>query len=241
MRNLALASVLLLSFNLFSQELTEKVTLKLYTNFDCSPKYIYHDTNTANGTTLREYEKEINGFNFSPAIVLNSKKGNSSEIEISRFRYSNKYAKEYSVIDSTGAVENTLSGSYNKQFELFLRYEYKLHLFKKKDWETIKPILGFSASPFFQWKKSEPLLSNEYTSSNTSVGLYLSIVPRVEYVINERWYLDLNIPIALVTTHYARIRHNSPNLPIDERVETIFDFYNCPVSFAIRFGIGVKI
>lgn len=241
MKNLAILSVLLLSFNLFSQEFTESVDIKLYTNFDYSPKYIYHDTNNANGTTLREYEKEINGFNFSPAIVFNNKNGNSNEIEISRVRYSNKYAKEYSVIDSTGAIENTLSGSYNKQFELFLRYEYKLHLFKKKDWETIKPILGFSATPFFQWNKSEPLRSYEYTSSNTSVGLYLSIVPRLEYVINERWYLDLNIPIALVTTHYTRIGYNNPNLPIDERVVSIFEFYNGPVSIAIRFGIGIKI
>lgn len=241
MRNLAILSVLLLSFNLFSQEFTESVDFKLYTNFDYSPKYIYHDIESASGTTLREYEKEINGFNFSPAIVFNNKKGNSNELEISRFRFSNNYSKEYSILDSTGAVENTLPGSYNKEFELFFRYEYKLHLFKKKDWEKIKPILGFSATPFFQWNKSEPSRSNEFSSSNTSVGLYLSIVPRVEYVINERWYLDLNIPIALVTTHYTRIRHDNPTLPIDERVVSIFEFYNGPVSFAIRFGIGIKI
>lgn len=241
MRNIALASVLLLSSNLFSQEFTESVDIKLYSNFDYSPRYIYHDTDNANGTTLREYEKEITGFSFSPAIVFNNKKGNSNEIEISRFRFSNNYTNEYSVLDSSGAEIDEFPGNYNKDFELFLRYEYKQHLFKKKDWEKIKPILGFSATPFFQWNKSEPSRSNEFSSSNTFVGLYLSIVPRVEYVINDRWYLDLNIPIALLTTHYTRTRLDSPNLPIDERVVSTFDFYNSPVTFAIRFGVGIRI
>ncbi len=236
-----LAFFLFLSFNLFSQDQSGRVGIKLYTNFDYTPKYLYHDTDTMNGSSIREYEKEINGFNFSPALVFQDRKGNSSEIELSRLRYANNYSNEYSVIDSTGAEINEYPGSYKKEFELFIRYEYKLHLFKKKDWETIIPILGFSATPFFQWNKSEPLRSYEYTSSNTSLGLYLSIIPRVEYVINERWYLDLNIPIALVTTHYTRIRHDNPTLPIDERVVSIFEFYNGPVSFAIRFGIGIKI
>lgn len=230
--------LLFLSVNLFSQKLTERVAVKLYTNFDYSPKYIHHESDTTNGITLVEYEKEINGFNFSPALVLYNKKGNSSEIEISRLRYSNNYNKEYNDIDSTGNVVNILSGNRIKQFELFIRYEYKLYMFKNKDWKTIKPIIGFSTTPFVQWSKLAPLLSTEYSSSKTSVGLYLSVIPRIEYVINERWYLDLNLPLSLITTHYTTIRDDNPMLPQNERVESFFDLYNGPVSFAIRFGIG---
>ena len=232
---------LFLSLNLLGQEQTERVNFKLYTNFDYSPKYINHESDIDDGYSLRENEKEINGFNFSPALVFFNRKGNSSEIEISRFKYLNKFNKVYTVIDSTDAVGSTLLGSYDKQFELFVRYEYRLHLLKNKNEKALKPIIGFSATPFFQWNISDPVLSNEYPSSKASIGLYLSVIPRIEYAINERWYLDLNIPLALVTTHYTRIRHDSPLLPENKRLETIVDFYNGPVSFAIRFGVGIKI
>ena len=177
MKNICLLLLLFLSLNLLGQEPSKSFDIKLYTNFDYTPKYLYHETDTMNGSSIREYEKEINCFNFSPALAFHGRKGNSSEIELSRLRYANNYSNEYSVIDSSGAEIDEYPGNYKKEFESYIRYEYKLHLFKKKDWETIKPILGFSATPFFQWNKSEPLLSNEYTSSNTSEGLYLSIVP----------------------------------------------------------------
>lgn len=241
MNRLSIIILLFLSVNLYGQENTERVDFKLYTNYDYSPKYIYYESGDTNGISLREYEKEINGFNFSPALVFYNKKGNSFEIEISRLRFSNKFNKVYTLIDSTGNVSTILSGDNNKQFELFLRYEYKLYIFKKKDWKTIKPIIGFSATPFVQWSKYDPLLSTEYSSSKTTVGLYLSVIPRIEYVLNERWYLDLNIPLSLVTSHYTRIRNDNSSLPINERAENIFDLYNTPISFAIRFGIGFKI
>lgn len=60
------------------------------------------------------------------------------------------------------------SNDYEKQFELFLRYAYKLALFKKKEWEKLKPVIGFSASLYFQRNKYEPQLSNEFLSARTN-------------------------------------------------------------------------
>lgn len=236
MNKIGILFLLFISVNLFSQDFSERVDVKLYTNFDYTPKYLYNDSDT-----LREYEKEFNGFNFSPALVFYTPNGNSSEIEISRFRFSNIYNKEYSLIDSIGAVENIFSEDHEKQFELFLRYEYKLALFKRKEWERIKPGIGFSASPYIQWNKRQPELSNEFATSRTTVGLFLSVIPRVEYKLNDRWYLDLNIPLSIVTMNYITTKTNSPNLPIDERTEHIIDFHNGPIALAIRFGVGYMI
>ena len=225
-----------LSANLFSQDISERVDVKLYTNFDYTPKYIYSASDT-----LREYEKEMNGFNFSPALVFYTQKGNSNEIEISRFSYSNNYNKVYSVIDSSGATVDVFSDDYEKKFELFLRYEYKLALFKKRDWEKIKPVIGFSATPYIQWNKYQPLLSNEFNTSRTTVGVFLSVIPRIEYKLNDRWYLDLNVPLSVLTMNYITNRNQSPLLPEDERKEHIVDFHNGPIAVAVRFGVGFVI
>ena len=235
MNRICFLFLLFLSTKLLSQESTERVDIKLYTNFDYTPKYLYNDSDT-----LREYEKEINGFNFSPAMVFYSQNGNSNEIEISRFRLSNIYNKEYRLIDSLGA-EEIFSANYEKQFELFLRYEYKLALFKEKEWEKFKTVIGFSATPYFQWIKHQPEVSYEFSSSRTTVGLFLSVIPRVEYKLNDRWYLDLNIPLSLVTMNYITNKSNNPLLPVEDRKVSIIDFHNGPIAFAVRFGVGYMI
>jgi hypothetical protein len=236
MKKLPLALLLFLSVNLFSQDLSKKIDFKLYTNFDYTPKYLYNDSDT-----LREYEREINGFNFSPALVFNTQSGNSSEIEISRFRFSNIYNKEYSTINSTGAVEDIISGDYKKQFELFLRYEYKIGLLKKKGWERFKPVIGFSATPYIKWNKNIPGLSNTFSTSRTTVGLFMSVIPRIEYKLNDKWYLDLNIPLSVLTMDFITNKADNPNLPIEERTVHTVEFYNGPIAVAVRFGVGYMI
>jgi len=236
--------LILISTNLFGQkDLNKKrsIDFKLYSNFDFSSKYIDYGIDTNTDISRNEYTKEIHGFNFSPALVFYTKKGNSSEIEISRLDYSNKLKKEYTLLDSTGVLLNVISGNVQKQFELYLRYEYKLRLFKNKDWKKLKPIIGFSGTPFVLWEKTEPLLNTEFEMSRTIVGLYLSVIPRIEYSINERWYFDLNIPVALGTYHFTSIRNEDPSLSLEDRTKDFIDFYNTPVSFAIRFGIGFRI
>jgi hypothetical protein len=156
-------------------------------------------------------------------------------------RYSLLYNKEYSVVDSIGALENIISEDYEKLFEFYLRYEYKLALFKKKGWEKFKPVIGFSASPYIQWNKHQPGLSNAFPTSRTTVGLFMSVIPRVEYQLNDHWYLDLNLPLSILTMNYITNRTNNPNLPIEDRTSHIIDFHNGPIAFAVRFGVGYMI
>ncbi len=240
MNKLIFVLLLFLSFNLFGQESVKSTDVKLYTSYDYIPKYVQFELDTANREIIN-YEREISAFNFSPAIVFYNKKGNSTEIELSRLRYTNSFNEEYSVYDSTGMVYNTISGKYEKQFELFLRYEYKVSLFKKKNWKTIRPIIGFSAMPFVSWNKTQPLLSTEFETSKTIMGIYLSVIPRIEYIISDRWYVDLNVPIAVSTSHYTIIKSEDPALDLNERVIEIMDYYNTPISFSIRLGLGFKI
>lgn len=243
-RTVLLLQLIFFSAYIFGQseiKKTKQFDAKLYTNFDFIPEYISYESDTINGTSRNEDVRKISGFNFSPSFGFKTKKGNSYEIEVSRLKYSNNYNKEYIRFDSTGGIKTVLSGNNHKQFELYLRYEYKLNLFKSKDWEKFKPIIGLSATPFVTWNKSEPVLSTEFPISETVAGLYLSVVPRIEYFISEKWYLDFNIPVAFVTGHYKSTTSEDPSIALNERTESVIDFYNGPVSFAVRFGLGYKI
>lgn len=236
--------LLFVSAHIFGQENTKEtkqIDLKIYTNFSFTSNYTELGKGSINGTTKLEHTKGFDGFRFSPAIVFYNKKGNSSEIEISRLKYSNNYKEEYISLDSTGAKLTTVSGYTQKEFEFYFRYEYQLRLFKKKNWKTIKPSLGFSATPFVAWNKTEPVLSTEFASSKTIIGVYLSVIPRIEYAINEKWYLDLNFPIAIATAHFTSMKNEDPSLSSEESNINNFDFYNAPWDFAIRFGLGFRL
>jgi len=225
----------------FGQDTMRNNGLMLYTNFDFNPMYLYMESETMNDTTRVIYQKEWNGFSFSPAFIHYNKKDNSSEIEISRLKFENDYVKEYTVEDSTGEMIEVLSGAIVKQFELFLRYEYKVRLFKDKDWEKINPSIGFSATPFFKWYRNDPLVTTEFSSSNTDIGVYFSVIPGIEYCINDKWYIGLNMPLAILTACYTTITNDNPIVSVNERKQSSISYYNLPVGIAIRIGIGFRI
>ena len=236
--------LLFVSTHIFGQENTNKakqIDLKLYTNFSFIHRYTELGKDTLNGTTRLEHTKDFYGFSFSPAFVFYNKKGNSSEIEISRLNYTNNYIKEYTQLDSTGAIMHVISGHTKKEFDFHFRYEYQLRLFKKKDWKRINLSIGFSATPFVEWNKTEPTLSTEFVSSKTIIGVYLSVIPRIEYTINEKWYLDLNIPIAVANAYYTSIKDEDPSIPSEESNVNSFNFYNAPRDLTIRFGLGFRL
>lgn len=228
-----------MSGTLWGQEQAKKIDIKLYTNFDYTPEYIYHNSDTINETI--EQNNEFNGFNFSPAIVFYNKKGNSSEIELSRLSYKNAFNKKYYVLDSTASHIAVFSGEYKQQFDIFLRYEYKIFLFKKNEWEKLKTIIGFSAMPFYHWEKEDPLLSSGFSTSSSYIGLSLALVPRIEYNINERWYFDFNVPVSILRANFMTFKNNNPAISIENRVESVINFYQTPISFAIRFGVGFRL
>lgn len=237
MNKLSFIFLLFLSGTLLGQEQAKKIDVKLFTNFDFTPKYIYLNKDT-NWNENIEYNREINGFNFSPAIVFHNKKGNYSEIEISRLNYKSTYNEDYFVLDSSDSHNDVLSSEYKMQFEIFLRYEYKIVLFKKKDWKKLKPIIGFSATPFYHWEKEEPMVSSGFSKSASYFGLSLSLVPRVRYNLNEKWYLDFNVPVSLFNLSYNTFKNENPAISIENRRESSIDFYNTPIGFAVRFGVG---
>ena len=239
-REIIVTVFLIMSLVVFSQETPSNKSLKVYTSYNWAAFYNQADTSLQPGVTIMNYEREIGVFNFSPSFVIHNSKGNSHEFELTRVFYQNNYQKTYDEIDSTGNVANIVSGELIKQFQLHLRYEYVWSLFKQKDWKKLNGFLGFSASPFYKWNKQEPLTSMSYTKSEKSMGLYFSVIPRVQYNINKRLYLDLNFPIALLTAQYTTQFSDNPALAINERQQSTIDIEQLPFGFAVRIGMGFR-
>lgn len=234
--------LLILSISLFGQEKTIKEkSLKLYTNFNLTSYYPDSSSNSQPGFTRMNYEKEMSVFNFSPAIVFRNQKGNSHELELSRLWIQKQTTETYDVLDSTGQIVNTISGETVNRFHIQLRYEYTIGLFKKKNWVKLNPSIGFSAAPFYRWEKYSYPISTQFPISKSSLGIYLAVIPRIQYNLNEKWYLDLNVPISIVTVQFNTQRNEDPSIPVNQRTTNTIGFYNTPFGYAIRFGLGMRL
>lgn len=234
-----LLTLLIISSTIYAQEDERKNEFKLYSSFDYSPKNIDHKIDSANGYEIIFEEKEIRAFNISPAFVFVNKKGNSSELELSRIGYYQNYDKEFTLIDSTG-VEYNVEGAKQNFFELFIRYEYKWHLFKKKKWEKFAPIIGVSATPFYQGSWIKSLKSTDFPISKMSYGMYFSAIPRLEYNFTEKLFIDLNVPINFLRLAYTRVKTEDPRIPVENRTTSGFSADSGPISFSVRLGIGYR-
>lgn len=225
----------------YSQDTPKKLSFLFYSNFDLSSRYLYRGEGSTDGVSHRLYTREFNGFGFSPAVKIKNPRGNAHYLEISRLRYDNDYSEEYFYVDSTGVASPAIAGEDVRHFECYLRYEYSLGLFKRRNWEKLGLSLGFSACPFFNRNKTIPLLSSEYPITTTSTGVYLSVIPRIEYNINEKWFLDVNLPLALVTAEYMLTRIDNPAIEPNQRLNGIFDFRQGPIGVAVRLGLGFRL
>lgn len=233
--------LLLISSMSFAQDTTKSKSIKIYSNYDFSSWYLYAISDAAVATGNFGVEQETNLFYFSPVFAWNNKKGNSFEIEISRFRYHKNYQKIDDLIVDTEQEFILGPDSKIKEFELFFRFEYKIKLFKKKDLGKFSPSLGFSIMPFITNYKSEPTQSSIFPHSKFRAGAKFSIIPGLEYKINENWYLDLNIPLDAGSIFYQSNKNGDPSLNINEQANDYFVLSLTPFNYALRFGIGLRI
>lgn len=233
--------LVILSISLFGQDVSKGKSLKLYTNFNLTAFYPDTSSNNQPGFTRMNYEKEMSVFNFSPAVVFHNKKGNSHELELSRLWMQKQFLETYDVLDSTGQTVNIVSGETVSRFHIQLRYEYTIGLFKKKNWKKLNSAIGFSAAPFYKWEKYSYSVSMPFPVSKSAFGIYLAVIPRIQYNLTEKWYLDLNVPITLVTMQFNNEKNEDPSIPVEQRTNSTIGFYNTPFGYAVRLGLGLRL
>ncbi len=247
MKKAILVVLTFISSGLIGQEqevVTKNIEVKLYGNYDptnatslISANY-YYDSVT--NVSTRDQMRISHGFNFSPSLVVKNQNGNSSEFTLSRL----KFLKASQINDQRKYVtDSTLilhSGLQQSLFDLHLRYEYKVALFKRKTDRKLRSVIGFSASPFITQHKVTPLSSAYFPVKQTNLGTYFSVIPRFEYDINQTWYIDFNVPFSIGTYTYSSFKADNPTIAMQERTTTTIGF-DTSVNASFRLGIGIKL
>lgn len=159
---------------------------------------------------------------FSPTISWGRSYGNYNEVELTNFRFQ----------------KNGLA----KGLELGARYSYNWRLFSKSETARLSYYIGLGAQVIYNNNSySNEMFSitqggccGNYFSSSNRFNANFSIIPRINYRIGKRVYLDLNIPY----DYYA----NSTSI---KKIEEGQKFTNSnsttfPNKFTVNVGVAIK-
>jgi len=223
------------------QENQNNKTIKLYTNFGWTSTERTLGFNTTNLISRIEKNKETKIGYFTPSIAIVLPNGNFQEFELSRLEINNTNSETNLTNDSTGKTIQIVSGQKVTNILIAFRYEYNIMFLKKKEGAKIRPYLGFSANPYFYNSKYRPIVSNLFPTNQNNFGVTLSIIPRLIYNLNEKWFVDFNIPINLADVNWTFDKVDNPVLTEQERTTTTVEYSTLPNKFLFRLGVGLRI
>lgn len=222
------------------QENPKTKMVKLYTNFSLTETTSNIGFDTLGRTSVVAKNQDIHMGYFSPAFAVALPNGNFHEFEISNVLINNTKNETEFIVDSNGT---TISGSIlrKNQNMIAVRYEYDFLFFKKKTEAKLKSYLGLSVNPYFSNTRYSSNITAAFPSSQNSLGALIAVIPRLNYNINERWFLDLNIPINIIDMNVVNNKTENPVLTAEQRSITTINFAQMPSQYLMRFGVGFRV
>lgn len=186
-------------------------------------------------------DKFLSLFNPSIAFRFKTKRNNFHEIEWTTLRLDNQESYLESRYTGNGGTEPVIgTGARNMNAYLALRYEYIINFFKNKNSRWM-PSLGIAVSPYFSYSRYTPFRSSQFAVRGFQMGLTSFLIPRINYQINNRFFADLNFPIAITDMYVTTDRINDPNLPSEAQRRTVRDGALFPQPFYMRIGLGMRL
>jgi hypothetical protein len=102
------------------------------------------------------------------------------------------------------------------------------------------PAIGFAVNPYYKQNNYTPKIATSFPESEITVGTKVFITPRLNYHINSKFYLDVNIPFCVFDTYFLSEKTGNPIIPISERNVKSFNFQQFPFIVNGRIGVGYK-
>ncbi len=246
MKNYNFAKIIALSFVLisFNQNIlaqnTSPFQLKMYSNFGWRTAELTVDYDTVLNKPIKENFYETSLGYFSPAFAWASPRGNYHEIELSRLQFNQVDEQTYIDYDN-GLNHQVISGEQRTNVFIALRYEFNYMIIKNKDDKRLKPSLGFAVRPYYHRSAFQPRISSLFATSQSNAGALFSIVPRINYDLSKKWFIDLNVPINLADLSIQSRTYDNPAIPVNQRTITTIVAETLPSQYLIRLGIGVRL
>jgi hypothetical protein len=167
-----------------------------------------------------------------------TKNNNFQEIEISYLMLGKKSTISELKEDPIYG-QQVLNGSNILSMHISAQYEFILNFNKLKDTKFI-PALGFAVNPYYKQNNYTPKTPTSFPESEITVGTKVFITPRLNYHINSKFYLDVNIPFCVFDTYFLSKKTGNSFIPISERNVKSFNFQQFPFIVNGRIGVGYK-
>jgi len=243
MTNLTAATLVILailSSEIFAQNSENKRALKVYTNVLIESQERSFDFGP---TDSLNYFLAIDDFQigyFTPAINFIRENGNIHEIELSRFTFGRIKADSLTVFTDSDRNSRVRIGPALNRIQIAFRYEYLWLINKSNPDSKWKVYLGFAGEPFLRSLNYRPAETTDFPFTLLDVGINISAVPRITYFLNERWFMDINIPFTVSQLAYRTESSENPQIPVNDRSVNSFETEAFPSIFQVRVGGGLR-
>lgn len=133
----------------------------------------------------------------APGFNIMDRKGNFHEIELSEINHSNSL--EINGITATNNVRD-LTRYYHKESRFSMNYSFNKKIAAYNQLQFfVGPSIGLSYALDKETASDKP----DFYNRERNRGIYLNIIPRMQWNITDRWYLDVNIPIRAYGLNYT--------------------------------------
>jgi len=179
---------------------------------------------------------------FHPTIAFQwkTKKNNFHEVELTDFSFNRSSFLREEILDSTGAIIQTLWAYKSTSSFVSARYEFIVVFNKSKD-KKIVPTLGFAIRPYFKQSDFSPQISNVYPVSGFTLGMGGYLIPGISYYLSSRIFLNLSLPINIFDSSFKRSHFEDPTLTQSQQTVYSFESDMFPGIYYLRFGVGIKL
>ncbi len=120
-----------------------------------------------------------------------------------------------------------------------MRYEY-IYRFTKAVDRKFDISLGAGINPYFSNISEEPAISNQWPTQERNMGAFFQVVPRIQFNLSSKLFLDLNVPFCVFNYNHRRLEREDPQLIEELNVQTYTDNTLLPEIYSVRIGVGFR-
>mgnify|MGYP001107587893 CR=1 FL=1 len=213
-------------------------SIKIYNQISTA-SYSSIQTNNSNNSYAKSTTNVTNWLHGCIAYQWKTKSNKYSEISISEFSFK-RNLNSINIIDNARNIDYIISGAIITTQNYAAVFEHQFIAANDK-WKKWKPSLAYAIGPYFNQVKSVPLTLVTFHTNSRNLGVHLHLTPRLIYLLNSRFYLDLNMPLNLLQANLHNQIILNPSFSSREQKKWTTELKVLPQAYMLRFGLGIQI
>ncbi len=116
-----------------------------------------------------------------------------------------------------------------------MRYELSKALLRQS--KRFNCTLGLGINPYYVHIEYIPNVATSYYHSDKLYGAVINIIPRMNYKINNRFSMDLNLPLRIFDLREETVRTRNPSIPIRQQTINTTHGIFFESAYTVRLGL----